>query len=69
MPTAVGLRMAMQDCWHLPKKVKFSYRGPDWLLLLLDQCTKEERDLTKLLLANHQLSTVIRFVAKNYIYP
>ncbi|KAG2622145.1 hypothetical protein PVAP13_3NG281941 [Panicum virgatum] len=28
----------------------FRYTGPDWLLLLLDQCSDVERDLTKLLL-------------------
>ena len=28
----------------------FHYKGPDWLLLLLDECTKEQKDLTKLLL-------------------
>ncbi|RLN18742.1 hypothetical protein C2845_PM02G38380 [Panicum miliaceum] len=49
-PRAVGLRMAMRDCWHLPEEVKFRYTGPDWLLMLLDQCTEEERNLTKLLL-------------------
>jgi hypothetical protein len=49
-PRAVGLRMAMRDCWHLPEEVKFRYAGPVSLLVLLDQCTEEERDLTKLLL-------------------
>jgi hypothetical protein len=42
--------MAMRDRWQLPEEAKFRYTGSDWLLLLLDQCTAEERDLTKLLL-------------------
>jgi len=40
----------MREHWRLPDEEKFRYTGPDWLLLLLDQCSATERDLTKLLL-------------------
>jgi len=49
-PRAQGLRVAMREHWRLPDEEKFRYTGPDWLLLLLDQCSATERDLTKLLL-------------------
>ena len=49
-PRAQGLRVAMREHWRLPDEEQFRYTGPDWLLLLLDQCSATERDLTKLLL-------------------
>ena len=52
-PRAQRLRAAMREHWKLPEEEKFRYTGPDWLLLLLDQCSATERDLTKLLLWVH----------------
>jgi hypothetical protein len=40
----------MRDHCQLPDEACFGYTGPDWLLLLLEQCWDTERDLTKLLL-------------------
>ena len=37
-PHARNLRSAMRDRWSLPNEELFHYSGPDWLLLLLDQC-------------------------------
>jgi len=42
--------MAMREHWQLPDEKQFEFIGPDWLLLLLEQCLDSERDLTKLLL-------------------
>lgn len=49
-PQAQGLRLAMREHWCLPEESKFSYTGPDWLLVLLEGCTEEQRDLMKLIL-------------------
>jgi hypothetical protein len=49
-PQAYNLRQAMRVHWPLPGEEYFTYTGPDWLLLLLDRCKPEQRDLTKLLL-------------------
>jgi len=40
----------MRVHWQLPEEEKFRYTGPDWLLVLLDQCSATERDLLNLLL-------------------
>lgn len=45
-----GLKLAMRKHLDVPEERLFSYTGPDWLLLLLDACTKEQRVATKLLL-------------------
>jgi hypothetical protein len=45
-----GLRMAMRDRWPLPDEEQFAYTGPNWLLIVLDQCSAEHRDLIKLML-------------------
>ena len=47
---AVAFRSAMRDHWHFPDETQFRYTGPDWVLLLLDQCSETERDLVKLIL-------------------
>ena len=47
---AQDLRHAMREHWPLPDEEQFRYTGPDWLLLLLDGCSEEVRDLVKLLL-------------------
>jgi hypothetical protein len=44
-PQAYNLRQVMRHRRNLPNENMFC-----WLLLLLDRCTKEQRDLTKLLL-------------------
>jgi hypothetical protein len=44
-PKARGLRMAMREHWQLLDET-----WPDWLLLLLEQCSDTEQDVTKLLL-------------------
>ena len=49
-PRARELRQVMRVHWQLPEEEKFRYTGPDWLLVLLDQCSATERDLLKLLL-------------------
>ncbi|KAF8740822.1 hypothetical protein HU200_013702 [Digitaria exilis] len=49
-PQAKCLRKAMREHWHLPEERLFEYTGPVWLLLLLDICSEEQRDLVKLLL-------------------
>jgi hypothetical protein len=49
-PQARGLRMAMRDHWQLPAESQFKYTGPDWTLLLLDQCSDSVRDQVKQLL-------------------
>jgi hypothetical protein len=49
-PQSRGLRMAMRDHWQLPAESQFRYTGPDWILLLLDQCSDSLRDQVKLLL-------------------
>lgn len=40
----------MRDHWSLPNESQFKYTGPDWLLLLLERCSNEQRDMTKLIL-------------------
>ncbi|OEL37173.1 hypothetical protein BAE44_0001812, partial [Dichanthelium oligosanthes] len=47
---ARNLRQAMRMFWSQPEEQLFKFTGPDWLLLLLDQCSPEQRDLTKLVL-------------------
>jgi len=47
---ARNLRLAMREHWPLPIETLFARTGPDWLLLLLDKCTKEQGDLTMLIL-------------------
>lgn len=49
-PQAYGLRQAMREFWLLPDEQQFIYNGPDWFLLLLDNCSSVQRDLVKLLL-------------------
>lgn len=44
------LRNAMREHWDLPREKQFAYNGPDWLLLLLDRCHIEQRELVLLLL-------------------
>jgi hypothetical protein len=40
----------MRVHWPLPEEVWFQFTGPDWLLLLLDRCTPEQKEITKLVL-------------------
>ncbi|WVZ60335.1 hypothetical protein U9M48_010378 [Paspalum notatum var. saurae] len=47
---AVDLRDAMRKHWLLPEEERWWYSGPDWLLILLDNCNKDQRDKVKLLL-------------------
>ncbi|RCV30978.1 hypothetical protein SETIT_6G139500v2 [Setaria italica] len=49
-PQAFNLRQGMRQHWSLPDEKMFEYTGPDWLLLLLDRCSPEQRDLTRLVL-------------------
>lgn len=49
-PQAQGLRHAMRQHWNLPDEEQFRYSGPDWFLLLLDNCSPMQRDFVKLLL-------------------
>lgn len=48
-PQAYNLRQAMRTHWRLPDESFFEYTGPDWLLVLLDRCLPEQRDLIKLI--------------------
>jgi hypothetical protein len=41
-PAAKGLRDAMRKYWLLPDEQQFLYTGPDWLLLLLNDCSVEQ---------------------------
>lgn len=43
-PQARNIRQAMREHWPIPDEALFEYSGPDWLLLLLDRCTKEQGD-------------------------
>ena len=43
-PRAQTLHEAMRQHWLLPDKLQFLYIGKEWLLSLLDKCTKEQRD-------------------------
>ncbi|KAJ1284070.1 hypothetical protein BS78_03G175400 [Paspalum vaginatum] len=49
-PCARDLRMAIREFWLLPEEELWRFTGPDWLLLLLHRCTKEQRNLLRLLL-------------------
>lgn len=49
-PQARNLRTAMREHWSLPGEEQFAYTSPDCLLLLLERCSLEQRDLVKLLL-------------------
>jgi hypothetical protein len=49
-PQAFNLRQAMRVHWPLPEEGWFQFTGPDWLLLLLDRCTPEQKEVTKLVL-------------------
>lgn len=49
-PQARDLRSAMRGHWPLPDEEQFTYSGPDWLLLLLDRCSLDQRDMVKLVL-------------------
>jgi len=49
-PQAKALRFAMSEHRELPDDEQFTYVGKDWLLLLLDRCSKEQRSLILLLL-------------------
>jgi hypothetical protein len=49
-PQAFNLRQAMRVHWDLPEEDWFKYTGPDWLLILLDRCTSNQRDLLKMVL-------------------
>lgn len=49
-PQAYGLRLAMREHWLLPDEKQFANSGPDWLLLLLDNCSPVQQDLVKLVL-------------------
>nr|TKW32817.1 hypothetical protein SEVIR_2G192400v2 [Setaria viridis] len=49
-PQARNLREAMRVHWPMPDEEQFAYSEPDWLLLLLDRCTVEQRDMVKLVL-------------------
>ncbi|KAJ1268193.1 hypothetical protein BS78_07G118500 [Paspalum vaginatum] len=49
-PRARDLRMAMREFWLLSEEELWRFTGPDWLLLLLDRCTKEQRNLLRLML-------------------
>jgi hypothetical protein len=49
-PQAFNLRQAMRVHWTLPEEDWFKYTWPDWLLILLDRCTPNQRDLLKLVL-------------------
>jgi hypothetical protein len=48
-PQARNLRLAMTAHWPLPDERLLISTGPDWLLLLLDRCTKEEGELLVLI--------------------
>lgn len=37
------MRMAMRKYGLLPDEAQFSFTGPDWLLLLLENCSSKER--------------------------
>jgi hypothetical protein len=47
---AKQLRQAMREHWNLPTEEHFLYTGTDWLLLLLGQCSAEQKKQTLLLL-------------------
>jgi hypothetical protein len=49
-PQAAGLRLAMRKHWLLSGEEQFAYTGRDWLLLLLENSARVQRDLIKLLL-------------------
>jgi hypothetical protein len=40
---ARALREKMRDYWDLPPEKMFQYTGKDWLLILLDCCSKNQR--------------------------
>lgn len=43
-PHAAALRQAMRAHWLLPSEAELSFTGPDWLLVLLNQCSPEVID-------------------------
>ncbi|KAG2657216.1 hypothetical protein PVAP13_1KG187831 [Panicum virgatum] len=47
---AYNLRQAMREHWELPAEHRFAPSGPDWLLVLLDGCTSEQKENTLLML-------------------
>ena len=49
-PYAFGLRQAMREHWRLPGEDLFVQTGPDWLLLLLEHCTEEQREMIRMLI-------------------
>jgi hypothetical protein len=46
---AADLRQATCAHWNLPDEDWFAYTGPNWLLILLDGCTAEQKVITLLL--------------------
>jgi hypothetical protein len=40
---ARALRYELRGSWPLPDEEQFGYRGPDWLILLLNSVSKEVR--------------------------
>jgi hypothetical protein len=49
-PLAASLRKAMRKHWLLPDEEQFACFGPDWLLLLLNGCSRIQQIRVKLLL-------------------
>lgn len=46
---AKNLRDAMREHWPIPSEALFRKTGPDWFLLLLDRCTREQGELVSMI--------------------
>ena len=41
---ARALRLALRESWNIPDEEWFKFLGPDWLLILLDHLSLQQRE-------------------------